>query len=189
MKSAHPHFLLFSEAAVGASRGAVRHDQWRFVLESVEDGQLFSVTEREPETSGERLELLAVVRGLEALDQPSRVTLVTKSRYVSQGLRRGLEDWRSNSWKWERFGRLVPVKNSDLWQRIDRALQFHELECRTWRFDTPATAPVTESERVVEQPVSVRRRPRVRPQTPSVGRWLGRIAQTLRGQTAVCPTA
>lgn len=113
-------------------------DQWRFVLQSVDDGRQLAVSEREPDTSGERLELLAVVRGLEALEQPSRVTLVTRSRYVSYGLAHGLDEWRESDWKWERFGRMVPVKNADLWQRIDGALKFHEVECRRWRFDPPA---------------------------------------------------
>ena len=80
--------------------------------------------EREPDQStwGERLELLSVVRGLEALDQPARVTLITSSRYVRLGLRYGLEEWRRNRWCWEHFGKLVPIKNQDLWQRVDRAL-------------------------------------------------------------------
>src|SRR5690606_23293920 len=86
-------------------------------------------------TCGERLELLAVVRGLEALDGPARVTLVTKSRYVSRGLRFGMTEWRANDWQWERFGRVVPVKDHDLWQRIDRALLFHQVECQAWQFE------------------------------------------------------
>lgn len=197
MKSAHPHFFLFSEAATSEPQSAARHDQWRFVLESVNDGHRFSVTESEPETSGERLELLAVVRGLEALDQPSRVTLVTRSRYVSRGLRRGLDDWRNNRWKWERFGRLVPVKNSDLWQRIDRALKFHELECRTWRFDMPA-ASAQQSE--CDKSGNVSSRTSHRPRATgsgghasrgrgSMGRWIRGITQTLRPRAAACGAA
>jgi ribonuclease HI len=93
----------------------------------------------ESELGGERLELLAVVRGLEALEQPSQVTLVTPSRYVQRGLRYGLPPWRENQWRWERFGELTPVKNADLWQRVDRALEFHRVDCRVWRLDSPAT--------------------------------------------------
>jgi hypothetical protein len=88
---------------------------------------------------GERLELLAVVRGLEALDGPARVTLVTRSRYVSRGIRFGITEWRANEWQWERFGRVVPVKDHDLWQRVDRALLFHRVECQSWQFEAPAT--------------------------------------------------
>ena len=105
------------------------------MLKSVGDGRKFVAEDREADVHGERLELLAVVRGLEALDQPSRVTLFTGSRYVSRGLTEGLENWRENDWQWERFGEWVPVRDRDLWKRVDRALKFHMVECRRWRFD------------------------------------------------------
>lgn len=109
-------------------------------------------SDHEPASCGERLELLAVVRGLEALDGPSRVTLVTKSRYVSRGMKHGLAEWRANEWRWERFGRIVPVKDSDLWQRVDRALLFHEVDCQAWQFEasTETVADSSQSEMAVE---------------------------------------
>jgi ribonuclease HI len=114
-------------------------NQWRFVLASTDGDQKLVASDIEPATQGERLELLSVVRGLEALEQPSQVTLLTDSRYVSQGIAHGLSEWRSNDWCWERFGELTPVKNLDLWQRVDRALKFHRVDCRTWRFDSAHT--------------------------------------------------
>ncbi len=128
-----PHFLLFSESHSRGERGP--RGDWRFVLQAIDGSTKLEVEEAEPEIRGERLELLAVVRGLEALEQPSRVTLVTPSRYVSRGLAYGLPDWRENGWQWELHGAMVPVKNHDLWQRLDRALEFHRVECRAWRFD------------------------------------------------------
>jgi ribonuclease HI len=125
------HYLLFSEATATSEDQGV----WRFVLDAVGSESRLSVTDVEPIACPERLELLAVVRGLEAIDQPSRVTLVTKSRYVSRGLRRGLAEWRAQGWQWERFGRLAPVRDHDLWRRVDRALEFHEVDCRLWRFE------------------------------------------------------
>ena len=109
-------------------------------MQPVDGGEQFEAADAEPAAQGERLELLAVVRGLEALEQPSRVTLVTPSKYVHRGLTYGLAEWRTQDWQWEHFGEMVPVKNRDLWQRIDRALRFHDLECRTWRFDLPHVA-------------------------------------------------
>jgi ribonuclease HI len=126
-----PHFLLFSEA-----QGKNRQGQWRFVLQAADGSATFEVADSEPGTTGERLELLAVVRGLEALDQPSQVTLFTPSKYVNRGIAYGIDDWRTNDWTWERFGEFVPVKNCDLWQRVDHALAFHRIEFRGWRFDT-----------------------------------------------------
>jgi ribonuclease HI len=103
------------------------------MLQSAGSEDCFTTADHEPETSRSRLELLAVVRGLEALDGPSRVTLVTRSRYVSRGIRLGLNQWREKGWHWERFGRLVPIRDHDLWQRVDRALTFHQVDCITWQ--------------------------------------------------------
>jgi ribonuclease HI len=127
-----PHFLLFSEA-----RGKDRQGQWRFVLQAADGSATLEAADIEPEIGGERLELLAVVRGLEALDQPSHVTLFTPSRYVNRGIAYGLEEWRRNDWMWESYGEMVPVKNRDLWQRLDRALSFHRIEFRGYRIDGP----------------------------------------------------
>jgi ribonuclease HI len=130
MQTSSPHYLLFSQSSEDRGLG-----HWRFVLESIDGSERLVADDVEPELRGERLELLTVVRGLEALDQPSRVTLISPSVYVREGIRYGLREWRRNGWRWECFGQMVPVKNRDLWRRIDRALKFHELECRTLRFD------------------------------------------------------
>lgn len=138
-----PHFLLFSEAhATGAEATTSSEDSglWHFVLESVDGSTKIEATDAEAELDTERLELLAVIRGLEALDQPSQVTLVTRSRCVTRGLRFGIDRWRDNGWQWECFGKMAPIKDSDLWQRIDQALRFHKVNCRTWRFDPPEEA-------------------------------------------------
>lgn len=124
MQVATPHYLLYSETT--ASTDA--QPRWRFVLQPIGGDNFVTADEPEPETSGNRLELLAVVRGLEALDQPSRVTLLTSSRYVNRGLRRGIGHWKDRQWRWERFGQLVPIRNQDLWQRIDRAMRVHQVE-------------------------------------------------------------
>lgn len=137
MNAPVPHFLLFSESRCPLPGLDQSAGQWRFVLEAVDGSSKLVASDQEPGAIGERLELLAVVRGLEALDQPSRVTLVTASRSVDRGLRHGLPQWRENGWQWERFGKMAPVRNHDLWQRIDRALQYHRIECRTWRLDPP----------------------------------------------------
>jgi ribonuclease HI len=150
-----PHFLLYAEAAPSDAG-------WRFALEPVGSGERLEASDVEPEVGGERLELLALVRGLEALDQPSRVTLVTSSRYVRTGLAYGLDEWRSNGWCWERFGQMSPVKNRDLWQRIDRALAYHALDCRTWRLDPPHDARPQPAARLKET-------------------WVGRIRRAFAG--------
>jgi len=140
-----PHYLLFSQSRNGPQ------GQWRFVLRSAGGAEQLEVADQEPHVQGERLELLTVVRGLEALDQPSKVTLMTPSKYVREGIRYGLSDWRDNGWCWESFGEMVPVKNRDLWQRIDRAMRFHEVDCRTWRLDPPHEGARTRGESLGHQ--------------------------------------
>jgi ribonuclease HI len=131
-----PHYTLLSESGRFAEPG-----RWRFVLKMADGSGPVAVDDVEPEVRGERLELLAVVRGLEALDQPSRVTLITSSSYVRKGFRHGLSEWRRNGWQWEYYGEMVPVKNGDLWQRVDRAMRFHRVDCRSLRIDPPHWVP------------------------------------------------
>ena len=94
------------------------------------------VSEEEPGMSGQRLHLLSVIRGLESLEQASRVSLITGSRYVGRGIRHSLQVWKENDWEWEHFGVMRPIKHKFLWQRIERALQHHNVECRVWNFDS-----------------------------------------------------
>jgi len=109
--------------------------RWAFKIVDEDGDSLMAVDDIEPGVSGERLELLTVVRALESLDQPSHVVLFTQSSYVREGFRNGLRQWRSEDWKWEYYDRMVPIRDEDLWRRVDRALQFHEVDCRIWRFD------------------------------------------------------
>ena len=156
MSAKRPHYFLFSqtqqfestagESTAGestASESTAGESEspgglWRFVLAAVDGGTRFEVSDREPQMSGDRLDMLAVLRGLEALDQPSRVTLHTSSRYVYRGFRFGLPAWRLNNWCWEKFGLMEPISNRDLWQRIDRAMQYHQVRCHRWQ-PKPAT--------------------------------------------------
>lgn len=128
MKTTAPEYKLFS--VTGTDSG-----HWKMTLQTPDDDVRLEVDDCEPDTSGERLALLSVVRGLEALDEPALVEVHTSSVYVREGIRYGLQQWRANDWQWESFGQMVPVKNCDLWQRVDRALCFHKVECHTWRVE------------------------------------------------------
>jgi ribonuclease HI len=130
-----PHFLLYAEAATRADSAACDAGRWRFVLQLPSGETSLEAADEEHDATPERLELLAVIRGLEALSQPSRVTLLAGSRSIRRGLEHGLSQWRENDWQWERYGRFAPVKNSDLWQRLDRLLDYHAIECRPTRLD------------------------------------------------------
>ncbi len=143
MKTA-PHYLLLTdtdqfddstratttEKPSMAERSNDAGGRWHFVLEPIHHGVRIEADDIEPGVFGERLNLLAVVRGIEALDQPSHVTLVTPSKYVGRGIRRDIRVWKENDWKWNRFGKRVSIKHCDLWQRIDRAMGIHKIDCR-----------------------------------------------------------
>jgi ribonuclease HI len=133
MVLAKPHFLLFCDAHV-SDRAAGDSEpvggRWHFVLERIDINERLEAADSERAQPRERLALLAVVRGLEAIEMPSQVTLVTTSRYVSRGLRYGLSEWREANYSWEHFGVQKPIRNADLWQRIDGAMQYHDVACR-----------------------------------------------------------
>jgi len=145
MSVSKPHFFLRLAVLEEDDRG-----EWKFVLNAADGSATFEACDGEPGVRGERLELLALVRALESLDQPSYITLAAGGRYVRRVLAQGLDEWRRNGWMWECFGELTPIKNRDLWQRLDRCLGFHKLETRrTYRVDaahvgsdaTTSTAP------------------------------------------------
>ncbi|MDA7903195.1 hypothetical protein N9B31_05980 [Mariniblastus sp.] len=135
MNRTAPHYLLFTEAKYVSQPSP--GGRWRFVLEQIGTATRFEESDTESGIRGERLQLLSVVRGLEALEQQSHVTLITSSKYVGRGIRRGISQWRKNNWKWEKFGTLTLIKNHDLWQRIDSAMAIHQINCRIWQFDPP----------------------------------------------------
>jgi ribonuclease HI len=132
-----PHYLLFCEGKAGPGFGFPEDDasRWRFVLENVETGHKIEAWDQEEILHPDRISLMAVIRGLEALDQPSKVTLVTTNRYVARGLQYGLVEWRENDFCWEHFGSIQPIRNQDLWRRVDVALKYHEVTCRWMAYD------------------------------------------------------
>ena len=133
-----PHFLLFCEGTAGQAFGFPEDEasRWRFVLENVENGLKTEAWDHEPILHPDRISLMAVIRGLEALDQPSKVTLITTNRYVARGLQYGLVEWRENDFCWEHFGSTQPIRNQDLWRRVDIALRYHEVTCRWMAYDS-----------------------------------------------------
>lgn len=132
MHASRPRYVLIAETDRSSEAGA-----WRFALHAADASTTVAACDSEADADEDRLVLLAVVRGLEALDQPAEVTIVTRSASVLRGLTRGLAAWRNNHWRWERFGRLTPIRDADLWRRVDKALRFHSVRCRSWRIDTP----------------------------------------------------
>jgi len=76
-------------------------------------------------TTNNRMELMAAISALETLKRPMRVRLVTDSQYLRDGVTRWMPRWRQNGW---RTADKKPVKNQDLWQRLDEATRRHSIE-------------------------------------------------------------
>jgi ribonuclease HI len=82
----------------------------------------------ERETTNNRMELMAAIQGLESLTRPCRVRLITDSQYVQKGIQEWLANWKQRGWK---TAARKPVKNVDLWQRLDQAAARHQI---TWEW-------------------------------------------------------
>lgn len=81
----------------------------------------------ESATTNNRMELMAAIEGLAALNEPCQVVITTDSQYVRKGITEWLAGWKRNGW---RTAAKAPVKNADLWQRLDEQNQRHEVEWR-----------------------------------------------------------
>lgn len=77
------------------------------------------------QTTNNQMEMMAVIVGLEALTRPCQVTITTDSQYVLKGMTEWLSGWKAKNWK---TASKKPVKNVELWQRLDKAAQPHKIQ-------------------------------------------------------------
>jgi ribonuclease HI len=114
-----PHVTIFTDGACSGNPGP---GGWGAILR-------FGSVEKElkggenPSTNN-RMELMAAISALEALKRPAVVDLTTDSQYVRQGITAWIHNWKRNGWK---TADKKPVKNADLWQRLDAALKPHDI--------------------------------------------------------------
>ncbi|HSD34117.1 MAG TPA: ribonuclease HI [Alphaproteobacteria bacterium] len=106
----------------GACRGNPGPGGWSAILRW--RGKEKELSGAEPMTTNNRMELMAAIIGLEALRRPSTVCLSTDSLYLKDGITRWIHAWKRNGW---RTADKKPVKNSDLWQRLENALERHRV--------------------------------------------------------------
>ena len=111
----------------GACSGNPGPGGWGVVLEAWQDGRLIRRRELsggEPETTNNRMELMAAIMALETLERPAEITIVTDSVYLRNGITAWIHRWKANGWK---TAAKKPVKNADLWQRLDAARERHRV--------------------------------------------------------------
>jgi ribonuclease HI len=89
------------------------------------DGHERELSGGEPATTNNRMELMAAIQALESLKRPCRVKLSTDSSYLKDGITRWIHDWKRRGWK---TADKKPVKNIDLWQRLEQAIERHQIE-------------------------------------------------------------
>jgi ribonuclease HI len=106
----------------GACRGNPGPGGWGVVLNYRE--QRKTLQGYSAQTTNNRMELTAVIEGLRALKRPCEVELHTDSKYVMQGINDWIDGWKRNGWK---TAARKPVKNVDLWQRLDAEAERHRV--------------------------------------------------------------
>lgn len=101
---------------------------WAYLLRHPETGKEMEASGGEPETTNNRMELTAVVEGLATLKRPAQIELFTDSVYVGKGISEWMTKWKANGWRRKEKSRWAPVKNEDLWRKLDELLQTHTVK-------------------------------------------------------------
>ncbi len=112
----------------GACSGNPGPGGWGVLLQALSDGKVVKereLSEGEELTTNNKMELMAAIAALEILDRSSEITIFTDSKYVKNGIQTWLSSWKKNNWK---TSSKKPVKNDDLWKRLDALCQQHEVD-------------------------------------------------------------
>ena len=120
MSGGKPAVVIYTD---GAGSGNPGPGGWGAILIAGEHRK--ELSGGEAQSTNNRMELLAAISALEALKGPSHVDLHTDSKYVQDGISKWIHGWKKNGWK---TADRKPVKNAELWQRLDVARQRHEVE-------------------------------------------------------------
>ena len=115
-----PHITIHTD---GACTGNPGPGGWGAILES--GAHKKELKGGEAHTTNNRMELMAAIAALEALKNPSTVDLHTDSQYLNKGINEWIRGWKRNGW---RTSDKKPVKNADLWQRLDAAVARHRIQ-------------------------------------------------------------
>ncbi|MEC9313632.1 MAG: ribonuclease HI [Pseudomonadota bacterium] len=114
------HVEIFTDGACSGNPGP---GGWGAILRA--RGTEKELSGSEKQTTNNRMEMMAVIAALEALKRPCRVTITTDSQYVMKGMTEWLPGWKAKNWK---TAARKPVKNAELWQRLDKAIAPHEVK-------------------------------------------------------------
>ena len=116
---------LFTDGACSGNPGP---GGWAFILRCGKTGKELERADGQAQTTNNQMELRAVIEGLRALSEPCHVDLHSDSSYVLQGMQSWMSGWKSRGWKRREKGKLVPVKNVELWRELDEQMGRHQIE-------------------------------------------------------------
>ena len=116
--------LLFTDGGCSGNPGP---GGWAFILKHPATGKELERSGGERETTNNRMELTAVIRGLESLTRSSRIEIFTDSVYVGKGFSEWMPKWKANGWRRRDRGRWAEVKNVDLWKTLDELIAKHNV--------------------------------------------------------------
>ncbi len=137
-ESRKPHVVIYTDGACSGNPGP---GGWGAIMMSGPHRK--EISGGEANTTNNRMELFAAIAALEALKRPSQVDLHTDSSYLRNGITQWIHGWKRNGW---RTADRKPVKNAELWQRLEEATHRHQI---TWHW-TKGHAGQPENERADE---------------------------------------
>jgi ribonuclease HI len=126
-KNHRPKVHLFTDGACSGNPGP---GGWAFILRHLSSGKEREESGGAARTTNNRMELIAVIQGLEALKRPCDVVLFTDSEYVRKGLSEWMRKWKANGWRRREGQAWKAVKNDELWKRLDKLVRIHKVEYR-----------------------------------------------------------
>lgn len=115
---------LFTDGACSGNPGP---GGWAYILRHPASGKEVEGSGGAAETTNNRMELQALIEGLAALKRKSRVEVITDSQYVAKGCYEWMPGWKANGWRRREGKQFKPVKNEDLWKRLDELLALHDV--------------------------------------------------------------
>ncbi|RCS41413.1 ribonuclease HI [Bremerella cremea] len=120
-----PEVLLYTDGACSGNPGP---GGWAFILRHPGTGKEMEKSGGEKVTTNNRMELMAVIQGMQTLTRPCNIELFTDSVYVGKGISEWMPKWKKNNWRRKEGTQWKPVKNDDLWRQLDEQLEKHRVK-------------------------------------------------------------
>ncbi len=118
---------IYTDGACKGNQSIKNMGGWGYVLTNTETDKMRHCCGHEPNTTNNRMEMMAAIKALEAFRKPmTAITLYSDSKYVTQGMTEWILNWKANGWK---NAKKKPIENQDLWKRLDKASSMHKV---TW---------------------------------------------------------